>query len=87
MADELLELRPVGSLGHLASVRGEPGVAERRSVADGVDDEEVLVLEREPHHPLRQRGRVGDAGVADLGVQLRGGRAARPPISPFESSA
>ncbi len=63
-------VRLVGSLGHLAAVGGESVVAERGAVADGVDVEEVLVLEREAHHPLRQGDRVGDAGVAHLGVDL-----------------
>ncbi len=48
-----------------ASENGKAGIAERIRVSDRVRVEEVLIIEAEPDHPLRQRLRVGDPGIAE----------------------
>ncbi len=55
----------------LTSHHRQAAVAQRCGVSDGVGVEEVLVVEAEPDHPLRQRLRVGDTGVTELLVDLQ----------------
>jgi hypothetical protein len=71
----------VRSLGDVLSVDGETDVAEGVHIRNRVDGEEVLILEREPHHPLRQPTRLGhprSAGQPMLLQDITGERPDRP---------
>ena len=60
-----------GALGDGLAVRPQAVLAQRICVAHRVDLEEVLILKPEADHPPRELGRIGDPGIARLGMDAQ----------------
>jgi hypothetical protein len=55
---------------HFLALRGESRLPQRAGVALRVEDEEVLIVDRETDHPTSQLYGIGDTGVASHAVKL-----------------
>ncbi len=60
-----------GALGDGLAVRAQSVLAQRICVAHRVDLEEVLIVEPEADHPPRELDRIGDPGIARLGMDAQ----------------
>ena len=60
-----------GAIGDSLAVRAQAALAQCTCVAHRVDLEEVLILEPKADHPPRELDRIGDPGIANLGVDAQ----------------